>query len=276
MKLKQFLFRYGVILVTLSLMCGCKSSIFMPDTQSKEIQDVLELVQGYFEEPQNRSFTVTPDILNGELVYTITVSGLLHNGEYPIDVLSVNVKTGEQFFLSSKNSEFVPLYTVPRFSCATSPSGEFRIESLGMYLDGPSGLHELEEMRVIDLESGDVLWSEDSFLDNRFLWSPNSQYVAIQYSGRTWTESKIIKSYVWSAISVPTQEEILPLCQEFSPPSENAGGVKLEPQKWLHDNILLFDVSWITDVGTEVKGTIEFNVNEMELLDTTLHEVSVG
>lgn len=276
MKRKQFLLHSGVILVMLSFLCGCKTSGFMPEPQPKEIQEALELVQGYFEEPQNRRFTISPDILDGELVYTITVSGLLHNGEYPIDTLSVNVITGEQFFLSSKNSELVPLYTVPRFSCATSPSGEFRIESLGMYLDGPSGLHELEEMRVIDLESGDVLWSEDSFLDNRFLWSPDSQYVAVQYSGRTWTETKIINSSLWSDLSGPSIEEIFLLRQGLRPPGETAGVVQIEPQTWLSNDVLLFAVSWATDAGTAVEGTVEFHVNNTRICNLKLNEASVG
>ncbi|WP_312939327.1 hypothetical protein [Oscillibacter sp.] len=78
----------------------------------------------------------------------------------------------------------------PFFASAGSPYGKYRAESAGMSEDSVSGLISLKEMQIIDLENGETLWSDSGFLNNRFLWSPDGNYLAIRYSGKKWTETK--------------------------------------------------------------------------------------
>lgn len=280
-------------MLILVFLCGCgdlatDSKVIIEDLPMKgdnlignnaaqiDVEQASVWAQSFFEEPLDRIFEVDSGIINGKEVYIVKVSGLMENGSYPIDTLAICPDTNEQFFFSNDAQEFLPFYTTPQFSSQTSPDGCYRAESVGMYMDGPSGLHELREMRVINLKSGEAVWSDDSFLDNHFLWSPQSQYVAIQYSGRTWTETRILDIKSGTLIDAPSISEISNMNPEFFPPDEAVGQQIIMPQRWQSESKLHYLVSWATSAGINIEGNFDFDLNTSTVTNIQLSEVTPG
>ncbi|MFT4145542.1 MAG: hypothetical protein QM644_13895, partial [Mobilitalea sp.] len=112
------------------------------------------LVKGNFEEKENRNFEITStEIINNVKYYIITVTGKAESMEYPIDVFAISSVADYihlNMFYDKDKMEYVEYLGTPWFACKTSPDGKLRMESIGMYMDGPSGLHALKEMRMID------------------------------------------------------------------------------------------------------------------------------
>ena len=192
--------------ILLSLLSACNAGI----PAGKE-EEVVKTIAQYFEEADNRIFEVAyPVRIDNEECYKVTVSGILGNGEkYPIDVFAVNPDYSKRFFYRNDTEQYEPFYSTPQFACQTSPNREWRMESVGMYLDGPSGLHSLEEMRIIDLSTGSIEWSGESYLSNRFMWSEDSRFVAAQYSGRQWTATQVIDTNDFSIITMSEIDDII-------------------------------------------------------------------
>jgi len=120
---------------------------------------------------------------------------------FSLDVFAVNPDYSKRFFYRNDTGQFEPFYAKPQFVCQTSPNRKWRMEGVGMYLDCSSGLHSLEEMRIIDLSTGSIEWSGESYLSNRFIWSEDSRFVAAQYSGRQWTATQVIDTNDFSIIN---------------------------------------------------------------------------
>lgn len=245
-------------------------------TTREEIEQASAWAQSFFEEPQNRIFNVKSDFLNEREIYIVEISGLMKNGTYPIDTLAICLDTNEQFFYSKDTKKFESFYGYPQFSSQTAPNGRYRAESIGMYRDGSSGLHELKEMRIIDLETGDTIWTESSFLDNHFLWSPESKYVAIQFSGRTWTNSKIVEVDSGMSIDVPQLTEISRLSPGCLSPGETGGIQSVAPKEWISRSSLTFSVQWSTDAGTDVVGSFDFDLLSSSISNIALSEAIPG
>lgn len=89
----------------------------------------------------------------------------------------------------------------------TSEDSDNQISDFNISVDSPDGRYcaqtvgeeELggwvypSTMRVTDSQTGQTLWEERAFLDTVFLWSPDSKYLAIGYSGRKWSECSIMR-----------------------------------------------------------------------------------
>jgi len=155
---------------------------FLETRPNIEDEMINEIVQ-YFEESENRSFEISyPLNIENEEYYQIIVNGITNSGNtYLIDIFATSPQNINRYFYSSDTEQFQQFYTVPTFACKTSPDKEFRIESVGMHEDGPSGLHALKEMRIINLLTGNIEWSSASYLMNHFIWSDNSPKVKGTY-----------------------------------------------------------------------------------------------
>lgn len=238
---------------------------------------VIESVSRYFEEPEARDFIAEPDLLsiNDSQLSVIKVSGKLNDGEYPIDTFAVDAASGMKYFYSQEKKQYVEFLGEPFFASADSPDGKYRAESVGMSEDSISGLIPLKEMRVMDLESGTILWSDTGFLNNRFLWSPDGNYLAIRYSGRKWTETKIIKIETWSEMSNPNINDLLLIVGKEAA-LDDAGLTVIEPLKWETDNSLLLKAEWDTNTGEKVTGEFKYNIQTHVYSDAKLETKLAG
>ncbi|BAL00334.1 hypothetical protein OBV_31350 [Oscillibacter valericigenes Sjm18-20] len=251
------------LLLTITLICcGCTSVSGPSQNASLEKQaQEIALIREYFEEPEDRNFDVEPELFSIDDVQlnAIKVSGTLHDGKYLMDTFAVDTASEKKYFYSQEEKQYVEFLGDPFFASADSPDEKYRAESVGMSEDSVSGLIPLKEMRVIDLESGTILWSDRGFLNNQFLWSPDSSYLAIGYSGRTWTETKVIEIGTWSELPNPNINGLL-LAADQEADLADAGLTVIEPLKWETDNSLLLKAEWDTNTGEKVTGEFKYNI----------------
>lgn len=82
---------------------------------------------------------------------------------------------------------------------ALSPDGRFEVRTVGKSAHYVSGVVTPERLQIVDTKTGDVLWEDMGYLWQSALWSPDSSYVALAYSGRTWTDVKIFETDTWTS-----------------------------------------------------------------------------
>ncbi len=236
---------------------------------SPEIDEnmAIMLVKGYFEEKENRNFEISAtQIINDVKYYIITITGKAESIDYPIDVFAISSIADYihlNMFYDKEKMEYVEYFGTPWFACKTSPDGKLRMESIGMYMDGPSGLHALKEMRMIDTKTGDVLWSGESLLLNNYIWSPDSRFVSVQQGGRTWLSSMVIDTNDMSIIKLPEVEDILIIDSKL--PKAMEGYTEFKASEWINDTRISIDYEWTTNTGDEVRGMYEYDVLTREI-----------
>jgi hypothetical protein len=231
--------------------------------KAAEIAAVKSVIESYFEEVGNRDFDISfPVEINGEKFYKIVVSGKLNNNEtYPIDTFAINPNNEKRYFYRKETAEYVQYYTTPTFAAKTSSDGKLRIESVGMYQDGPSGLFALKEMRIINTSNADVLWSNDSYLMNGFMWSEDNRFVAATYSGRQWVKTDIIDTKDYSVITIPDINDILKDCPNAEKPSDNVPMPIFQAVNWVTSSVILIHFEWSAENDISVLGEYEFNLD---------------
>ncbi len=243
-----------------------------------EIEPLFSEIKSLFEEADNRNFDISfPLEIKGENFYKIVVRGKLESGQtYPLDIIAVNSNGDKRYFLNNKTDTYERFYTTPTFACQTSPDKKLRIESIGMYQDGPSGLHNLKEMRIINTSTGEVLWSASSFLNNEFLWSEDSRFVAAGYAGRQWRQTDIIDTKDYSVIPIPGLDDILKALPHTSKPHDNAAIIIFKATNWLSSSIICIQFQWTTNAGTIVSGEYEYDVINNKMNIKQINEESFG
>jgi hypothetical protein len=251
------------------LLCSCYAS---RDTTGEE-----QRIAQYFEEADNRVFEVSyPVQVEAESYVKIVAKGILDTGEtYAIDTFAVNEDTGKRFFYDEAAEQFRPFYTEPFFACKTSPDGKLRAESVGMNGDGPSGLHALAEMRVIELSTGEILWSGESLLDNKFVWSEDSRWVAAEYAGRQFRETLLLDTETFAVLRPPTADDILKQRSGYAPPDPN-GTSLFRFSGWKAPNTAVIGFEWTAGGDAVVTGSYEFDAASQTMRVGDIQENRVG
>ena len=80
-----------------------------------------------------------------------------------------------------------------------SPNGRFEVRAEGRSDLYVSGVVTPEKLQVVDRETGEVKWEDRGWLTQSALWSPDSQYLALAYSARTWQAVKVIETDTWTS-----------------------------------------------------------------------------
>lgn len=153
-----------------------------------------------------------------------------------------------------------------------SPDGKYCAQTTGEEELG--GRTYPSTMQVTDVQTGQILWEEHAYLDTAFLWSPDSKYLAIGYSGRKWRECKIIDTASWQELSNTDIFSIEELAGDLPEIYEN-GTAKVEPAEWSKDVILL-EIYWDTPDGQALKGNVQYDVQTQEYEELKWELVSVG
>jgi len=256
------------LFITFLLLSACSA-----DKSADKEEEIIRTMAQYFEEVDNRFFEVAyPVRIEDEDYYKVTVSGVLDNGKKDlIDVFAVNPDCSKRFFYNSDTDQFEQFHTSPLYACKTSPDGRWRIESVGMHLDGPSGLHALLEMRIVDLSTGNTEWSDASYLLNHFIWSDDSRFVAAQNSGRQWIATRVIDTNDFSVISLPGIDDVIKAYTEVGKPDENNPMPMFKALRWLDQRIINIDLEWSVASGMVVVGEYTYDV-----IDKTMHVLSIN
>lgn len=154
-----------------------------------------------------------------------------------------------------------------------SPNHRYRAETIGE--ENLGGRRYPSTMRVVDLQTNSVLWEETAYLDTDFLWSPDSRYLSIAYSGRTWRECKVIDSSSWQEVPNINIREIQTLSDNLPSIYEN-GTTKVNPIQWKTACTLLLEVYWDTPDGNAVVGTVLYHLDEQKYENFTWELKSIG
>ncbi len=243
-------------------------------------EKAVNIIKSYFEELDNRNFDVSyPIIVDNHSCYKIAVTGKLDSEKtYPIDTFAVCLINDTKYFYNPNTNQFEIFYMTPSFACQTSPDGKMRIESVGMQVhgDGPSGLYALREMRIINMQTGDVLWTDDSHLNNKFSWSENSRYVAAECSGRQWSQSSIIDTVGFTVVVMPNIDEIRRIKPEAAEPNLFVAMPLIRIVKWINPSVLLVHFEWMTNNSTLVTGEYEYDMISKTAKILNIDEINYG
>lgn len=157
-----------------------------------------------------------------------------------------------------------------------SPDGKYCAQTTGE--EDLGGRTYPGTMQVTDAQTGQTLWEEHAYLDTAFRWSPDSKYLAVGYSGRTWRECKIIDTASWQELPNTDISAIISSVKELAddlPEIYENGTAKVDPIEWLKDSIIL-EIYWDMPDGQALKGSVQYDVRTQEYKELKWELVSVG
>lgn len=80
-----------------------------------------------------------------------------------------------------------------------SPNQKFLVRTAGATDIYVSGIRVPEKVQVVDRSTEEVLWETDGMVTQRALWSPESGYLALAMSARTWCSVTVIETEHWTS-----------------------------------------------------------------------------
>lgn len=149
-----------------------------------------------------------------------------------------------------------------------SPDGRYRAENYGAdEIDTSSGIIPSEGIRLVEISSGKVLWDmKPGYYDCTFLWSSNSQYLAVSYMARNYEETTIVRIADFSEISVPLPEEVQENLHEYRSDIYQKG------TEWIDNSQLSISIEWIGKDNITYSGRYAFNPITGEITDIEIDE----
>ena len=110
-----------------------------------------------------------------------------------------------------------------------------------------------------------------SSYNNRFIWSKDSRYVAVETSARHWINTSIINTENSDIILLPERSKILEICPDIAPAPNGAfpeDAFKIN--KWINPTTICIDFSWQKyDYTAYVYGKYLYDISNdtIEILD---------
>lgn len=146
----------------------------------------------------------------------------------------------------------------------------YRIETNGIDFDNPiSGLYPAKEIRLIDTDTGKVLWSMDpGYLKTSFAWSPDGRYVAISYLARIYSETIVLDTKDMSLVTLPGINELAAKLDKQFAPRENRPDPYIWLYKWTYNQSpqLQLSFEWTAQDDKQVQGGVYYDVSTREIL----------
>ncbi len=145
----------------------------------------------------------------------------------------------------------------------------YRIETYGIDFENPiSGLYPAKEIRLIDTNTGDVLWSmTPGYLKTAFLWSPDSRYVAISYMARTYAETIVLDTNTMTLVPLPGINEIAERIDNKLVPRENRPDPYIWLYKWTYNQSpkLQMTFEWTAENDKQIVGGFDYDMFSGEI-----------
>lgn len=79
-----------------------------------------------------------------------------------------------------------------------SPDGAYQILTEGAGDDYVSGIRVPEALKIVNTANGEILWEDMGYLWQSALWSPDGNYLALAYAGRTWNQILLFETETWT------------------------------------------------------------------------------
>jgi hypothetical protein len=149
-----------------------------------------------------------------------------------------------------------------------SPDGKYIGEAYGTITEiTAGGFFPYEGIRILNVDDDDVIWEmKPGGYEISFIWSPDSQYVGIYYTGRTWGESIVVDIKGEKSISLPKLEEIVSHYGESVKPEESRPDPYFEICGWKDSKTVIVDFRWTKVDGEKFNGQYTFNVKTNEVV----------
>jgi len=159
---------------------------------------------------------------------------------------------------------------------ADSPDGKYRLETYGVNPDiYTGGVYPCESIRIIDIQTGEICWQMEGWLDEEFSWSPNGRYAVVSYMNRISWSTLLVDTADMSEITLPGPYELAALHPEH--PSVNT--VRPDPDfrsdGWDDENTLRVNFAWrkawddingITENDELIQGDFIYDVARGEII----------
>lgn len=142
-----------------------------------------------------------------------------------------------------------------------SPNGKYCAEAYGTNTNiTAAGLYPYEGIRVLDVESNEVLFKMPGYYVADFTWSPGGHYVGIYYEARTNGESIIFDANNQKEILLPKLEDIAINYSENEKPQENRPDPYFRIVEWIDDETVVIDFRWNRETLEPFSGRFNFNI----------------
>jgi len=165
----------------------------------------------------------------------------------------------EQATISDTTQE---MYPQNETIISLSPDGKYRAEAYGTITEiTAGGLYPYEGIRILSIDNDDVIWNmEPGGYTVSFIWSPDSRYAGIYYTGRIWGESIVVDIKNKKSISLPELDEIASYYGASVKPQESRPDPYFEIRGWEDAETVIVDFRWTTVDGEEFNGQYTFNI----------------
>jgi len=200
-------------------------------------------------------FETTDAVKKGDEALTNTTTQLTND----VNGGNLTQEIAEQVNMENTNQEVYPLNDT---IISLSPDGKYRAEAYGTITTiTAGGLFPYEGIRILSVDNDDVIWKmESGGYTVNFLWSPDSQYLGIYYTGRIWGESIIVDINEKKSIELPKLDEIVSYYGPSVKPQENRPEPYFEIFEWEDAETIIVNFRWTKADWEEFKGQYSFNV----------------
>jgi hypothetical protein len=103
------------------------------------------------------------------------------------------------------------------------------------------------------------------YLTVEFLWSSESNYLAINYSARTYAESTIVDIGKKEEVHLPGMVGIFPLVDKDNKPRSYRPDPVFRFKRWEEHETAVVEFSWTTVNDDEFSGVYAFNLKTGEI-----------
>lgn len=140
-------------------------------------------------------------------------------------------------------------------SSAVSPDSKYIAETYGENKNiTAAGMYPSREIRIRELITDQILWSMTGSYECTFLWTQDSRYLAVSYTGRTYSETVIVDTKDFTEVMVPIPEQVEEKMHESRP------DIYLYAEEWEEDGRLLIDFTYTGKDSTEYSGSFIYDL----------------
>ena len=243
----------------------------------------IALVKSWFENPDSRDIYVDGlDVIDGIFHTIVEVAGDAGGERYILATFAIQLEGNRRYYteraddwMDAPDDAWERFQNDPWFAVADSPDGQYRMEAIGMWLDGPSGFHSMDRIRLISLMDGTELWTEEHGMRNSFHWSPDSRFVSATHWGRIWAETFVVDTEDMGVIEMPTSQDLCALDPDIPPMKAVRGDPYVVARGWQRDTVLILDIQWIAEDYRQVDVicTVDVLSGVVEIVEFSAHQV---
>lgn len=149
-----------------------------------------------------------------------------------------------------------------------SPDSKYRAEAYGTISTiTAGGLYPYKAIHILNTNTGEAIWEMDSAgYSVEFVWSPDSRYLGIYYTGRIWGESIIVDISDNEIIKLPSIDAIASDYDDDVKPQENRPDPYFRIRGWENSETVIVEFNWTKDDGDVFNGQFSYNVKTNNII----------